>query len=138
MSTPILQTIRDLLTDEGVAFREVHHEPTYTSEESARALWLAGALPRARSIPGSRALVWYLESPPSLGASTCCAPSLAPLGRLLRGLQRPRWWLCTFSRTALSDLSFAMPGSSFGNKTRACMAMTPSTSSKTKDEIIYL
>lgn len=37
MSTPILQTIRELLTAEGVAFREAHHEPTYTSEESARA-----------------------------------------------------------------------------------------------------
>jgi prolyl-tRNA editing enzyme YbaK/EbsC (Cys-tRNA(Pro) deacylase) len=33
----ILQQIRELLTAEGIAFREVHHEPTYTSEESARA-----------------------------------------------------------------------------------------------------
>lgn len=37
MSTSILQTLRDWLTSEGVPFREVHHEPTFTSEDSARA-----------------------------------------------------------------------------------------------------
>lgn len=34
---PILWAIRGLLEEHGVEFREVHHEPTYTSEESARA-----------------------------------------------------------------------------------------------------
>ncbi|MBK8267370.1 MAG: hypothetical protein IPK83_03325 [Planctomycetes bacterium] len=33
----ILNNIRRLLTENAVAFREVHHEPTRTSEESARA-----------------------------------------------------------------------------------------------------
>ena len=33
----ILESIRDWLTGSGVAFREVHHEPTLTSEDSARA-----------------------------------------------------------------------------------------------------
>ena len=33
----ILDQIRQWLTQEGVAFREAHHEPTRTSEESARA-----------------------------------------------------------------------------------------------------
>lgn len=33
----ILPAIRRLLTDAGVSFREVHHEPTRTSEESAKA-----------------------------------------------------------------------------------------------------
>src|SRR5450432_2640815 len=33
----ILNKIRDWLTQEGAAFREVHHEPTRTSEESALA-----------------------------------------------------------------------------------------------------
>src|SRR5665213_2389440 len=33
----ILHTIREWLAGESVAFREVHHEPTRTSEESARA-----------------------------------------------------------------------------------------------------
>ncbi len=33
----LLQRIREWLTAEGVAFREVHHEPTRTSEDSARA-----------------------------------------------------------------------------------------------------
>jgi len=33
----LLETIRDWLTREGVEFREVTHEPTYTSEDSARA-----------------------------------------------------------------------------------------------------
>lgn len=33
----MLDRIRAWLTDEGVSFREVHHEPTRTSEESARA-----------------------------------------------------------------------------------------------------
>lgn len=45
--------------------------PLYGTEsvgESVNALWLAGALPRARAIPGG-ALVWYLESPPSIGAA---------------------------------------------------------------------
>jgi prolyl-tRNA editing enzyme YbaK/EbsC (Cys-tRNA(Pro) deacylase) len=34
---PILTRIRDWLEREAVTFREVHHEPTRTSEESARA-----------------------------------------------------------------------------------------------------
>lgn len=34
---PLLDTIRDHLQRQGIAFREVHHEPTHTSEESARA-----------------------------------------------------------------------------------------------------
>jgi Ala-tRNA(Pro) deacylase len=33
----LLDQIRDWLTAEGVPFREVHHEPTRTSEDSARA-----------------------------------------------------------------------------------------------------
>src|ERR1700684_1039080 len=33
----LLDRIRAWLTNEGVSFREVHHEPTRTSEESARA-----------------------------------------------------------------------------------------------------
>lgn len=33
----ILAAIRQLLSNAGVAFREVHHEPTRTSEESAKA-----------------------------------------------------------------------------------------------------
>src|ERR1700734_2561741 len=33
----VLEKIRNWLTAEGVPFREVHHEPTTTSEESARA-----------------------------------------------------------------------------------------------------
>jgi prolyl-tRNA editing enzyme YbaK/EbsC (Cys-tRNA(Pro) deacylase) len=33
----VLDRIRKLLTDAGAAFREVHHEPTRTSEESAKA-----------------------------------------------------------------------------------------------------
>lgn len=32
-----LKAIRDLLSARGIAFREVHHEPTYTSEQSAQA-----------------------------------------------------------------------------------------------------
>src|SRR6059058_1050760 len=33
----VLETIRRLFTDAGVAFREVRHAPTFTSEESAKA-----------------------------------------------------------------------------------------------------
>jgi prolyl-tRNA editing enzyme YbaK/EbsC (Cys-tRNA(Pro) deacylase) len=33
----LLEKIRELLTSEGISFREVHHEATRTSEESARA-----------------------------------------------------------------------------------------------------
>lgn len=32
----VLRAVRALLDDAGVAYRELHHEPTYTSEESAR------------------------------------------------------------------------------------------------------
>jgi Ala-tRNA(Pro) deacylase len=37
MPPSVLDNIRELLTREDVPFREVHHEPTFTSEESARA-----------------------------------------------------------------------------------------------------
>ena len=33
----VLAAIRDLLGSHAIAFREVHHEPTFTSEDSARA-----------------------------------------------------------------------------------------------------
>jgi prolyl-tRNA editing enzyme YbaK/EbsC (Cys-tRNA(Pro) deacylase) len=35
--TNVLDTIRRLLTEAGVSFREVQHGPTFTSEEAARA-----------------------------------------------------------------------------------------------------
>ena len=34
---PVLESLRALLTREGMAFRELHHAPTRTSEESAKA-----------------------------------------------------------------------------------------------------
>ena len=37
MPTDLLTTLRNWLTAENVPFREVHHEPTFTSEESAKA-----------------------------------------------------------------------------------------------------
>lgn len=37
LGSEILPAIRRLLTDANIAFREVHHEPTRTSEESAKA-----------------------------------------------------------------------------------------------------
>jgi Ala-tRNA(Pro) deacylase len=37
MALMVLDNIRTWLTSSGVAFREAHHEPTRTSEESARA-----------------------------------------------------------------------------------------------------
>lgn len=36
MGRPVLEAIRAHLRGLGIDFREVHHEPTYTSEESAR------------------------------------------------------------------------------------------------------
>jgi prolyl-tRNA editing enzyme YbaK/EbsC (Cys-tRNA(Pro) deacylase) len=36
MSDAVLAAIRSMLTEAGAAFRELHHEPTHTSEESAR------------------------------------------------------------------------------------------------------
>lgn len=36
MTAPVLSAIRELLTNAGINFRELHHEPTFTSEESAR------------------------------------------------------------------------------------------------------
>ena len=37
MSMHVLNSIRKLLSEAGIAFREAHHEPTRTSEESAAA-----------------------------------------------------------------------------------------------------
>jgi Ala-tRNA(Pro) deacylase len=37
MTNSVLQSIRDLLHLESILFREVHHAPTFTSEESAKA-----------------------------------------------------------------------------------------------------
>lgn len=37
MRTPVFDAIRALLQEHGAPFREVHHEPTPTSEDSARA-----------------------------------------------------------------------------------------------------
>jgi Ala-tRNA(Pro) deacylase len=37
MNSNVLDSIRELLNNEGIAFREVSHAPTYTSEESAKA-----------------------------------------------------------------------------------------------------
>ena len=36
MDGKVLDRIRQWLQSEGVTFREVHHAPTYTSEDSAR------------------------------------------------------------------------------------------------------
>jgi len=36
-SEQVLEKIRNFLKSENVTFREIHHEPTYTSEDSARA-----------------------------------------------------------------------------------------------------
>lgn len=35
--TAVLQSIREMLSRAGIPFREIQHEPTYTSEDSARA-----------------------------------------------------------------------------------------------------
>jgi Ala-tRNA(Pro) deacylase len=37
MPQSVLQAIRDLLQWEAISFREIHHAPTFTSEESAKA-----------------------------------------------------------------------------------------------------
>lgn len=37
MSDRVLQSIRDLLDEQGIDYREVHHQPTRTSEQSAAA-----------------------------------------------------------------------------------------------------
>ncbi len=37
MSEQVLQSIREMLDARGVEYREVHHEPTFTSEQSAAA-----------------------------------------------------------------------------------------------------
>lgn len=37
MSEEVLQSIRNMLDERGVAYREVHHEQTFTSEQSAAA-----------------------------------------------------------------------------------------------------
>ena len=56
MAAEVLESIRRLLRESGVPFREVHHEPTRTSEESARA--------RGESIEiGGKALLMKVGEP---------------------------------------------------------------------------
>ncbi len=37
MSEQVLQSIREMLDERGIEYREVHHQPTFTSEQSAAA-----------------------------------------------------------------------------------------------------
>ncbi len=51
----VLQKVRDMLTLAGVSFAEKHHEPTFTSEESAKARGESMAI-------GAKALVVKIDS----------------------------------------------------------------------------
>ncbi len=96
----VLQAIRDLLNARGCIFREVHHEPTYTSEQSARA--------RGESVRiGGKALLLKIEDVFRLFVlSAACQLDSAAIRRHF-GVRTLR-----FARPEeLADLTGLVPGS---------------------------
>jgi prolyl-tRNA editing enzyme YbaK/EbsC (Cys-tRNA(Pro) deacylase) len=96
----ILKTLRDWLTSENVTFREVHHEPTATSEESARA--------RGEELRvGGKALVMRADD--SFALFVLPADRKADSGAIRRELKIGK--LRFASREELMELTGLVPGS---------------------------
>ena len=100
MSSNALQTLRDWLTSECVAFREVHHAPTATSAESAQA--------RGEDLRiGGKALVMRTDD--SFALFVLPADRKAESGAIRRELQLRK--LRFASREELLELTGLVPGS---------------------------
>ena len=100
MPANTLQTLRDWLTSESVAFREVHHSPTATSEESAKA--------RGEDLRvGGKALV--MRTNDSFALFVLPADRKADSGAIRRELQVGK--LRFASREELLELTGLVPGS---------------------------
>lgn len=95
-----LTRLRKWLTGEGVAFRLIHHEPTYTSEESARA--------RGEELRvGGKALVIKVSDAPALFVLP--ADRRADSGAIRRELKVGKLRFAT--REELAELTGLVPGS---------------------------
>lgn len=95
-----LSRLRDWLSAQSVAFREVHHEPTYTSEDSARA--------RGEELHvGGKALVMRVDDEPALFVLP--ADRKADSGAIRRELKAGKLRFAT--REELAELTGLVPGS---------------------------
>jgi len=100
MPDTILQTLRDWLTAQNVVFREVHHAPTATSEESAKA--------RGEELRvGGKALVMRADD--AFALFVLPADRKADSGAIRRELSIGK--LRFASREELLDLTGLVPGS---------------------------
>lgn len=96
----VLEAIRRWLSEQGIEFKEIHHEPTYTSEESARA--------RGEDLRiGGKALVVKLDEEFALFVlpADCRFDSKNVRRRL--GVRKLRF----ATRTELHELTGLVPGS---------------------------
>jgi prolyl-tRNA editing enzyme YbaK/EbsC (Cys-tRNA(Pro) deacylase) len=100
MQVNVLDTLRDWLTNENVTFREIHHAPTATSEESA--------LARGEELRvGGKALVMRTDE--SYALFVLPADRKADSGAIRRELQVKK--LRFASREELMELTGLVPGS---------------------------
>jgi prolyl-tRNA editing enzyme YbaK/EbsC (Cys-tRNA(Pro) deacylase) len=100
MQVNVLDTLRDWLKAENVALREVHHEPTLTSEEAAKA--------RGEELRvGGKALVMRTDD--SYALFVLPADRKADSGAIRRELQMKK--LRFASREELMELTGLVPGS---------------------------
>lgn len=100
MSTTVLERIRRLLEQENVAFREVHHEPTFTSEQSAEA--------RGEDIRvGAKALLLKLKNDYCLFAFSAARKLDSGRVRKKLGVQKLRF----ATKEELAELTDLVPGS---------------------------
>lgn len=96
----VLERIRGLLAEAGVEFREVHHEPTFTSEESAAA--------RGEEVRiGGKALL--LKVGDEFGLFVMSAARKLDSGKLRKhfGVRKSRF----ASREELAEMTGLVPGS---------------------------
>jgi prolyl-tRNA editing enzyme YbaK/EbsC (Cys-tRNA(Pro) deacylase) len=99
-SQDCLSKLREWLTGQGVSFRLVHHEPTYTSEDSARA--------RGEELRvGGKALVMRVGEEPALFVLP--ADRKVDSGAIRRVLKTGKLRFAT--REELADLTGLVPGS---------------------------
>jgi Ala-tRNA(Pro) deacylase len=100
MALTVLESLREWLKAEGVAFREVHHEPTLTSEDSARARG------EELKVGGKALLMRYGDA---YGLFVLPANRKADSGAIRRELQTGKMRFA--SREELAELTGLVPGS---------------------------
>jgi prolyl-tRNA editing enzyme YbaK/EbsC (Cys-tRNA(Pro) deacylase) len=100
MIPPVLRAVREMLMNAGVAFREMHHEPTFTSEESARV--------RGEELRyGGKALL--LKTDDAFRVFVLPADRRLDSGAIRRELQAPKQRFAT--KEELAEFTGLVPGS---------------------------